>query len=57
MNQQALGCAACGRQWEQCGGLAFAGGKCCIPGLTCNKKNDYYHQCECVPISLFWGCQ
>ncbi|OTB18636.1 glycoside hydrolase family 6 protein [Daldinia sp. EC12] len=37
--------AACASVWGQCGGQGWTGPTCCASGSTCNKSNDYYHQC------------
>lgn len=39
----AAGCAA---EWQQCGGIGFAGPKCCASKMNCVKINDYYSQCK-----------
>jgi len=33
------------QKWQQCGGQGWQGSGTCASGLTCNKQNDYYHQC------------
>jgi len=42
--------AACGKLFEQCGGLvngkAFLGPSCCESGLKCLAKNEWYSQCK-----------
>lgn len=38
------GSGICAAMWGQCGGLEWTGTKCCAQG-TCQKVNDYYHQC------------
>ncbi|KAK8074428.1 hypothetical protein PG997_009091 [Apiospora hydei] len=32
-------------KYQQCGGQGYSGCTVCASGSTCNKQNDYYHQC------------
>lgn len=32
-------------KYQQCGGQGYSGCNVCASGSTCNKQNDYYHQC------------
>jgi cellulase len=32
-------------KWGQCGGKGYTGATGCASGSTCQKQNDYYHQC------------
>jgi cellulose 1,4-beta-cellobiosidase len=40
---------SCSKLWEQCGGIGWAGPKCCSEG-TCTYSSDYYSQC--IPSSV-----
>jgi len=37
--------AACGNEWEQCGGREFTGTTCCKSGLLCRIQTEWYSQC------------
>lgn len=37
------GCAAA--RWNQCGGIGYTGCTSCASPYTCQKLNDWYHQC------------
>lgn len=41
---QAAGQTGCAKLWGQCGGLEFAGAKCCAAG-SCKAANPWYSQC------------
>lgn len=49
-SEAAVATLACGKMYEQCGGLengkAFSGPRCCQSGLKCITKNEWYSQCK-----------
>ncbi|KAI8805656.1 putative endo-1,4-beta-xylanase [Cladochytrium replicatum] len=39
------GTGTCSVKYGQCGGNGWNGPKCCVPGSTCTRLNDFYSQC------------
>jgi len=49
--------ANCGAEWSQCGGSAMSY-DCCVAGLQCYKKDNWYSQCRAsCPDDATWECQ
>eukprot|EP00928_Gymnodinium_smaydae_P087185 TRINITY_DN714_c0_g2_i13.p1 TRINITY_DN714_c0_g2~~TRINITY_DN714_c0_g2_i13.p1 ORF type:complete len:744 (+),score=41.11 TRINITY_DN714_c0_g2_i13:1344-3575(+) len=36
----------CRKQWQQCGGVGWAGETCCVAGTYCDKSSRWYQSCK-----------